>query len=390
MSTLIRIGSGLLLAICVIGLHSCTSPETGVLSGTVQGGAGETLSLQIAGANGLETLSTTTIAEDGSFSFKPSPGLPAKDYYYLSLGNQNFVSFIADSSQSIQFQLKGENLLDGAVITGNSESEQLSQFYAEVIPMQTEIQAIQEALRDPQMDNAVRGDKKKRYSELQTEMRKSCAKFIREHPQSPASLEALSGLNVNQSLQSYEAVVAALKPSFSHSTRYQLTAQQLEKAKKEAVIRQQQAGRQQPSNMPQVGDAAPEIEMENLSGAKFKLSDLKGKVVLVDFWASWCGPCRRENPNVVAAYDKYHDKGFEVFSVSLDSNKPKWEKAIQQDGLKWDYHVSDLKGWKNAAAQAWDVHSIPAAFLLDQNGVVVGSKLRGPQLEMKLEELLGS
>ena len=139
-----------------------------------------------------------------------------------------------------------------------------------------------------------------------------------------------------------------------------------------------------------IGDEAPEIAMNNPKGKEMRLSDLRGSYVLIDFWASWCGPCRRENPNVVKAYAEYKDKGFDVFSVSLDKTADRWKAAIEQDGLLWSNHVSDLKGWQNAAAKLYDVHSIPATFLIDQEGKVVASNLRGPALESKLEELLGS
>lgn len=137
-----------------------------------------------------------------------------------------------------------------------------------------------------------------------------------------------------------------------------------------------------------VGAQAPEISLPDPSGKTRSLSSLRGKVVLIDFWASWCGPCRRENPNVVKAYAKYHGKGFEIFSVSLDKDMGAWKNAISADGLSWPDHVSDLKGWGSAAAAAYGVNGIPATFLLDQNGVIVEKNLRGPALEAKLQELL--
>ncbi|WP_070137336.1 TlpA disulfide reductase family protein [Crocinitomix algicola] len=136
-------------------------------------------------------------------------------------------------------------------------------------------------------------------------------------------------------------------------------------------------------------DIAPEIIGNGVNGEIRKLSDLRGKVVLIDFWASWCGPCRRENPNVVRVYNEYKDKGFEIFSVSLDKEKDAWQKAIQADNLVWDNHVSDLNGWQSAAAVDYSVNAIPATFLIDENGKVIATNLRGPQLEAKLKEILG-
>ncbi len=134
---------------------------------------------------------------------------------------------------------------------------------------------------------------------------------------------------------------------------------------------------------------ATDIVQADTSNVMRKLSDLKGKVVLVDFWASWCGPCRRENPTVVALYNKYKSKGFEVFSVSLDQDRQKWIDAIAKDGLIWSNHVSDLRGWGNAAAQLYGVSSIPKTVLVDKNGVVTDHNLRGELLEKRLKEIFG-
>lgn len=135
-----------------------------------------------------------------------------------------------------------------------------------------------------------------------------------------------------------------------------------------------------------VGGQAPDFTQKTPEGEDFSLSNLRGKVVLLDFWASWCGPCRRENPNVVKMYKKYHDQGFDVLGVSLDRTKDKWLKAIEADGLEWN-HVSDLKGWQNAVANEYGVRSIPSTFLLDREGKIVATNLRGPALEAKLKEL---
>lgn len=140
-----------------------------------------------------------------------------------------------------------------------------------------------------------------------------------------------------------------------------------------------------------LGNKAPEIMQASPKGNVITLSSFKGKLVLVDFWASWCGPCRAENPAVVAAYNKYHSlnfkngKGFEILSVSLDQNAVAWEKAIDKDQLIWPNHVSDLQGWSNAAALRYGVNSIPTNVLVDGNGIIVAKNLRGTDLEKALE-----
>lgn len=135
-----------------------------------------------------------------------------------------------------------------------------------------------------------------------------------------------------------------------------------------------------------VGSVAPDFSQQTPDGKMLKLSDLRGKYVLIDFWASWCGPCRRENPNVVRMYERYKAKGFEILGVSLDQNRERWLDAIAADGLKWP-QVSDLKGWANAVAQNYEVSSIPKTILVDPKGVIVAKDLRGQTLESMLSQL---
>lgn len=147
--------------------------------------------------------------------------------------------------------------------------------------------------------------------------------------------------------------------------------------------------------IPTVGDKAIDLKFLNPDGKEMALSDLEGHVVLLDFWASWCGPCRRKNPEIVSLYNQYKDEkfikgtdGFEVYSVSLDQSKDRWEKAIVSDKLSWDYHVSDLKGWRTEAGKPYGIRSIPTTYLIDEEGYILARNPTSAMIKLELDKRL--
>ena len=142
-----------------------------------------------------------------------------------------------------------------------------------------------------------------------------------------------------------------------------------------------------PTSALEIGQAAPDFTLKTIEGKNLNLVEQRGEIIVLNFWASWCGPCRQENPNLVKTYEKFNPKGFKIFAVSLDEDKESWLKAIEKDSLNWE-HVSDLKGQRNEASLIYGINGIPDNFLIAENGEIIGRNLRGEKLNQKLKEIL--
>lgn len=210
------------------------------------------------------------------------------------------------------------------------------------------------------------------FTKLNEKVKNTLKELIKTHPSSPVSgyiIYQEFNNNPNISVTELEEVVSYLDKNFLNTKFGKLAQQKLMQINGTAI-----------------GKKIMEFTQNDPDGKPVNIRDFEGKYVLIDFWASWCGPCRMENPYVVAAYNKYKDKGFTILGVSLDQNKNAWLKAIEKDGLTWT-HVSDLKGWSNEVAKAFGISSIPQNILIDKNGIIIAKNLRGEALEKKLSEI---
>jgi len=370
--------------------NSSASATENTVSGKIENGAGKTIYLEGFNMNGTFKIDSVIIGKDGEFKLTG----PAKtNFYRVGFDNTNYILLSIDSlDKEVKIKANADTLSKNYSVDGSEFSKDILEFVNEQTPYINNRSKIMNAFNSgDQNDTAVMGAAQRSIMRLDRAFNSFVVNFVDKHPKSTATFLALSYLDPMMQLDVIKKVEKAIAESMYNSPLHVDILNKIGQLESQKQINDAQLVEQERMmGHLKNGSAAPEINLASHQGGNLSLSSLKGKVVLIDFWASWCGPCRQENPNVVKLYNKYKSKGFTVYSVSLDKDKTKWLNAIQQDGLVWPNHVSDLKFWQCEAAQTYGVTSIPFTVLIDKDGKIIDKNLRGTQLEAKLKEILGS
>ncbi len=351
------------------------------ISGKIVGAGGFRLYVEAPSDRGMIPVSDTLINSDGTFRLNGN--VPGLGFFLLRLGEnqENVIQVTIEPNNKISINTSLENFKYKPNLSGPSWAKVLNK-HQEVLRVfeneQKELMANETSASKEEVNAAFMASKKK----VEDFAKASMVADPGNAYNIVLSMAILPTTSFDQWDPDNLKVLEAVAQGFESKYYGQPAAKTIR-----SQVGQIQSAYSQYASTTNGTITAPEIAMKNPEGKNLKLSDLRGKVVLIDFWASWCGPCRQENPNVVRLYKKYQNKGFTVFSVSLDEDINAWKSAIQKDGLIWQNHVSDLKGWQTPLIKTYGFEAIPFTVLVNKEGKVIGTNLRGEQLEQKLEEL---
>ena len=367
----------LIIFLIAISLFSCAKKATSEyhIDGTLTGFTdNETVYvMKISDSNRQIVIDSTTL-NNGKFSID-LPKVESKDFNFIKFSKTPGNILLIAENENITITADKSDLR-AAQINGGTENQVFSEYLAEIQKLrETEMKIAENSRTAAQSGDYAQLREIKKESDSLTNQKKTLRiQTIEKNPNSIVSVMALSDLINLKMISSVKA------NEIFNSMDTNLKESRLgNNAKKTLATMFDETS--------EIGDQVADFDGPTPDGDKLNLKKTLGKVTLLDFWASWCKPCRIENPNVVRVYNKYHDKGLEIISISLDKSEEKWKQAIQADGLTWN-HVSHLQFWQEPIAKRFGVRAIPAAFLLDENGVIIGKNLRGQALEDKISEVL--
>lgn len=384
--------TGLIFALGVlIFISACTEKkETGekkvkdgyVLSGAITNINSDTIHLMQVFDNYMEMVQASPVKEDGSFEFRGSVDKPG--YYRIKFDGENYLGVILEN-KNIKLVADAKNR-DSLHIEGSDLNRDFFNFHKESLPYNMKLMELSQEIRKYQQErnNAAMAEAIAVYERADAERQKFTIAYIDSIFPSQAIFFLYQTLNWKDHLDYQVELSKKMKAKYPDSPLAQEFSDKMNK-----IIADKQAKEEQEASSPiGIGKVAPEIALPDPSGNVKTLSSLRGNYVLLDFWASWCGPCRHENPNVVRLYNKYKSNKFEILGVSLDAEKDAWLKAIEKDKLTWQ-HVSDLKNWQSSVVPLYQIQGIPFTVLLDPDGKIIAKNLRGAELENKLAEIFG-
>jgi len=296
------------------------------------------------------------------------------EIYRLSLDQQNFIMMIIEPNENVSINANATKFAETAVITGSPNTQKIYEFDKILRVLNFKMDSINKAyaaITNKESNDSLVAVLTEQYTSYNKQVLVEIEKFVRNNTESLAALFFIDRLEYSvypEVNELYSESIYKKYPKNIHVQKYH-----------ERIKNEMKMG---------IGKAAPEISLPDTSGTIVNLSDYKGKVVIIDFWASWCSPCRKEMPHMKTLYAKYHEKGLEIFGVSLDKTAAAWKGYIIKEKLPW-IQVSDLKGWGSIGAKIYSVSSIPHLVLIDKDGNLIARNLRGAALDNKLKAIFG-
>lgn len=358
--------------------------------GTVTAGNDQKVYIEAVSQDG--TINVAEGQTDNNGSFEVVGNIPGMGIYQMRLGDesaQKIVPLTLMPDDNVEVTADYNTFTTNPTFKGTEWATPLTKFMS----LYSSFTEKQRGLAELQKNGTSENELLEKYNAMRVDLDAFAKNTMVKSPDNPVNIILSSSLSPNVGFDSWDPSNLDILKSVSAAFDKRFADSPITKTMSNQVFQiesayQQHLNGSDTETTPTSSEMAPEIALKNPEGKVIRLSELRGKYVLIDFWASWCGPCRRENPNVVRMYNAYKNKGFTILSVSLDENAEAWKQAILADGLIWPNHVSDLKKWDTPLLKSYNFNSIPHTVLVDKQGKIIARNLRGESLEQKLKELL--